>query len=54
LDAGTIPLNVPFWCTYKEDNKYSLIITAGAVFKDVLDLKMATTPQMTHAEAVSE
>jgi hypothetical protein len=54
LDAGTIPPNVLFWCTYKEDNKYSLVITAGTVFKDVPDLKIATTPQMTCAEAVSE
>jgi hypothetical protein len=54
LDASAIPPNVPFWRTYKEDDKYSLVITAGAVFKDVPDLKTATTPRMTRADAASE
>ncbi|KAG1721369.1 uncharacterized protein EDB91DRAFT_1088475 [Suillus paluster] len=52
LDAGTIPLNVPFWRTYKEDDKYSLVVMAGAAFKDVPDLKTAMTPQMSRAEAI--
>ncbi|KAG1777811.1 hypothetical protein EV702DRAFT_1045185 [Suillus placidus] len=54
LDAGTIPLHMPFWCTYKEDDKYSLVVTACAAFKGVLDLKTATTPQMSRTEAVTD
>ncbi|KAG1735269.1 uncharacterized protein EDB91DRAFT_560764 [Suillus paluster] len=36
LDAVAIPPNVPFWRTYKKEDRYSLVVTTGAVFKDVL------------------
>ncbi|KAG1904460.1 uncharacterized protein F5891DRAFT_1207513 [Suillus fuscotomentosus] len=50
-DASAVPSNVPFWCTYKEDDKYSLVVTAGAIFRDVPDMKTATAPRLSRAEA---
>ncbi|KAG0697616.1 hypothetical protein DFH29DRAFT_878604 [Suillus ampliporus] len=50
-DASAVPSNLPFWHTYKEDNKYSLVVMAGAIFHDVPDVKTATTPRLSRAEA---
>ncbi|KAG2065971.1 hypothetical protein BDR04DRAFT_1121492, partial [Suillus decipiens] len=53
LDAGVILPSMPFWHTYDNSDNYNFVITAGAAFKDVPDMKMVMTPQMTHAEAVN-
>ncbi|KAG1769754.1 hypothetical protein EDD22DRAFT_948726 [Suillus occidentalis] len=50
-DASAVPSVVPFWRTYKEDDRYSLVITAGTVFRDVPDMKTATAPHLSRAEA---
>ncbi|KAG2039652.1 hypothetical protein BDR03DRAFT_980585 [Suillus americanus] len=38
----------------EEDDKFSLVVTAGAVFQDVPDMKTVTTPRLSRAEAVGK
>jgi hypothetical protein len=53
-DASAVPSVVPFWCTYKEDDRYSLVVTAGTIFRDVPDMKTATAPRLSRAEAAGK
>ena len=54
LDASLHPNNVPFWRTYKEEDKFSLVVTTGAVFPDVPDMKTAMAPRLTRAEVTGK